>query len=715
LRTVLASASALLVLVALPCASAAAAGTASPLPASDYTVRHVCATPAPGHAGCLAMRLAPGTPAARARVVHLLTSSHRVRAGVEQAGGAKDAGGVEQASECVEAYAASCFAPQDLRDAYFPGQKPEAPASTPQTIAIVDAYNDLNAEADLNHYSKEFGLPELSKCTGGAVSDCFEKLNETGETKNLPFPQTEGSRETTEAECNNEGKEAACKEAEEAGGWAVEMSLDIETSHAICQNCRIVLVEADSSSFLHLEAAERTAAGVGATEISDSWGGSEQGKTPAEDNASSFNHPGIVITAAAGDDGYLDWSAEEASERGFVDYPASSPHVVAVGGTRLELGAGHAWAEGTVWNGDGAGGGGCSVELTAPAWQQSISDWSSVGCGTGRSVADVAADADPYTGVAIYDSTPESPTEGAPSWIPVGGTSLASPIIASVFALAGGANGVEYPAETLYENQPKFPNALHDVVSGSNGECKKKPTFGSNGTSSCSDTEEDLNSDCLGELKCNAAIGYDGPTGVGTPEGIAAFKPNDEEAKHLTEEKQRQEKLREEERQRAEEKRTAEERSAGSGGGSTGASGNAGAAGSASAAAGQTSGAVRGAAGETEGSSTASAKVTVKLSAFALTPSALLALKGIRPRVSAVGFAFTLSAAARVRATLAKRVRVRGRDQWELVPAGSLAFTAIRGRNHRRLTNRDGLTPGSYRLTLTPQHGNARSIVFQIA
>ena len=147
-----------------------------------------------------------------------------------------------------------------------------------------------------------------------------------------------------------------------------------------------------------------------------------------------------MITAASGDNGYLDWGLAEASERGFADYPASSPHVVAVGGTRLSLTAGGAWKEETVWNGDGAGGGGCSTVLTAPAWQQSVADWSAVGCGSHRAVADVSADADPYTGVAVYDSTPI--TEGEieyRGWVPIGGTSVASPIIASTFALAGGA------------------------------------------------------------------------------------------------------------------------------------------------------------------------------------------------------------------------------------------------------------------------------------
>ena len=207
-----------------------------------------------------------------------------------------------------------------------------------------------------------------------------------------------------------ETQEAACKKVEEADGWTTEISLDIEVSHAVCQNCKIVLVEADSASFFDLETAENAAAGLRATEISNSWGGAECSKGIRDiecgEDSEAFNHPGIVITAAAGDDGYLDWDAEEGAEKGFADYPASSPHVVAVGGTRLRpLGP-----EGTWRRRD-------RVERRRRRRRrlqhllrrsglaaEHLRTGRAVGCGTGRAVADVSADADPYTGVAIYDS-----------------------------------------------------------------------------------------------------------------------------------------------------------------------------------------------------------------------------------------------------------------------------------------------------------------------
>jgi hypothetical protein len=140
-----------------------------------------------------------------------------------------------------------------------------------------------------------------------------------------------------------------------------------------------------------------------------------------------------------------------------------------------------------------------------------------VGCGSHRAVADVAADADPYTGVALYDSTPD---EGRTlDWTTIGGTSLASPIIASTFALAGGADGASYPAQTLYTHSGL--NSLHDVLSGSNGGCTKFNRR--TGYSECTLAEEEAY--CSHTLICNAAAGYDGPTGVGTPDGITAFEP----------------------------------------------------------------------------------------------------------------------------------------------------------------------------------------------
>lgn len=245
--------------------------------------------------------------------------------------------------------------------------------------------------------------------------------------------------------------------------------------------------------------------------------------TQEEERNGPFDDPGLVIAAASGDDGYLDWDAR--SERGYADYPASSPHVVAVGGTRLSLTEGDAWAGESVWNGYGAGGGGCSVVFPAEPFQQSVADWSSVGCADKRAVADVSADADPYTGVAVYDSAmncqyffPEGKVKG--HWCTIGGTSLATPLIASTFALAGGSGGVEYPAQTLYEGELDAPASLHDVSEGSNGECTKAYT--ETGLSGCTATEEAQS--CSGEAICLAGVGYDGPTGVGTPDGLAAFE-----------------------------------------------------------------------------------------------------------------------------------------------------------------------------------------------
>ena len=120
--------------------------------------------------------------------------------------------------------------------------------------------------------------------------------------------------------------------------------------------------------------------------------------TVGHDSTGPFNDPKVVITASSGDNGFLGWDAEFEEESGFTNYPAASPHVVAVGGTRLTLGAESKWSNETVWNGSGASGGGCSVQFTAPAWQQSLSNWSSIGCSNKRVVADVAADADPHSG-----------------------------------------------------------------------------------------------------------------------------------------------------------------------------------------------------------------------------------------------------------------------------------------------------------------------------
>src|SRR5262249_31893639 len=207
-------------------------------------------------------------------------------------------------------------------------------------------------------------------------------------------------------------------------------------------------------------------------EVARWWGG----EAPATDGL-AFAQPGVVVTAASGDSGYMSWLEGPAVP--YADYPASSPHVVAVGGTRLALThPGNSWAGESVWNdggkrggsidGAGATGGRRTPAFEAPAWQLAVTGWSSVGCGAKRAVADVSADGDPYSGVAVYDST--TTPEGNRGWGVIGGTSVASPIIAAAFALAGGAHGVQYPAQTLYEKALGAPESLPDIVSGSHGE-----------------------------------------------------------------------------------------------------------------------------------------------------------------------------------------------------------------------------------------------------
>jgi len=624
-------------------APADAAGTVSPLPESNYGVRSACAAPAPGEAGCLALELVPETAAARA---------HTHPLGISRSTHAVTSTGAEGA--LTPAQGGFGFRPQDLQSAYFPGSAPEAPASEPQTIALVDAYNDLNAEADLSVYDKEFNLPA---CT--AENKCFQKVNQSGGAT-PPFPKTP-----------KELKSASKSNREQAEGWALEISTDIEMAHAVCENCRILLVEASNAEYKNLEPAENTAVSLGATEISNSWGGPE----PEADSA-AFQHPDIVITASSGDDGYLNWTnaaeAEKAGQSYYsgADYPASSPHVVAVGGTKLLLSGTTRQSE-TVWNEDpapsgenhGASGGGCSLYFAAPPWQLDVPDFSQLGCAGRRAVADVSAVADPYTPVAVYDSTVFGTTP--PEWEGVGGTSVASPIIAAMFALAGGAHGAAYPAATLYSHLGS-PD-LADVTAGGNGDCDGVYSTGCGGSMSPLSPL-----DCgQNELICNAASGYDGPSGVGAPDGLSAFQPGGSGALTTT-------------------------------------------APPLSPAAPVSSPSSIEASPGTEGSPVASVQLIPALSALSLTRGAIVALNHRRPKVSLVAFAFRLNMTARLHVTLARQVRVGRHLRWLLLP-GSLTITAAKGRNSRRLTNHAPLLAGHYRLTLAPVHGTARSLTFKIA
>jgi hypothetical protein len=334
------------------------------------------------------------------------------------------------------------YAPADLHSAY--ALPTTTAASTPQTIAIVDAYDSPTIESDLAVYNSTFGLPACTTANG-----CFRKVNQEGDVG--PYPIADG-------------------------GWALEIALDVEAAHAICQDCKILLVEADSNLFSDLTAAVNTAAAMGATQISNSYGG---GEYAGEKSDTSYRHPGIAITASAGDSGYG------------AEYPAASPYVVAVGGTSLTLGPSGGYGSESAWSGSGSG---CSAYATAQPWQTSDQKWAQTGCGPKRGIADVAAVADPATGVAVYDTTKY---QGQSGWFKLGGTSLSAPVIAAVYALAGGSSA-DYPAADPYAHQADSPASLHDVGSGTNGSC---------GTSTM----------------CKGSVGYDGPTGVGTPKGVAAF------------------------------------------------------------------------------------------------------------------------------------------------------------------------------------------------
>jgi Subtilase family len=672
------SAAAIAACATLLCAGGAAASTLSPLPEADYSVRAVCTAPAPGEAACLALQLVPQTAEARAHT-HPLGMARPAAAPSAAPAAAGRVG----------------LRPRDLHGAY---SLPLSATST-QTIALVDAYNDPSAEADLKVYDEEFGLPECTNANG-----CFTQLNQTGKATPLPFPKTNGELEAFRA-----GTSGERKAAERATGWGSEISLDIETAHAICQNCKIALLEAETSAYPNLEAAERSAVKLGAGEISNSWGGPEEGETPQLETTSAFNDPGVVVTASAGDDGYLGWDAASSAERGFADFPASSPHVVAVGGTHLEV-AEEAWTGETVWNGDGAGGGGCSTIFEAPLWQQNAGGFSKVGCHRKRAVSDISADADPYTGLAVRDTSPacksqyveEGTLHELAHWCTIGGTSLASPLIASVFALAGGAKGAPYPARTLYQNELALGSSFNDVSSGSNGECTL--AFQSkSGLSGCTIEEEALS--CADKRICVAASGYDGPSGLGTPNGLSGFVRSSEDAAALEEAAPPEEA----EEQAEPEKRSGQPEEPSSGGGKSEPPPGGGTTSSGSGA--QASGAATTPPGPI--ATVAKDSVAIRVSALALTHSAVVALNRSRPRLSAVDFQFTITAPARVRATLAKRVRRNHRVKWSTLRS-SAAFSARAGRGSARLTGGSVLAPGTYRLTLAPSSGAARSIVFHI-
>lgn len=321
----------------------------------------------------------------------------------------------------------SGYGPSDLRSAY----SMTATGSSGTIVAIVDAYGYPNAESDLAVYRAQYGLPPCTTANG-----CFIKINQSGGTN---YPRYNS-------------------------GWAQEQALDLDMASAMCPNCRIMLVQASSASFSNLAAAVNTAVAKGAKVVSNSYGG---GESSSSSYNAAYTHPGIAITASSGDNGYG------------TSFPATSPGVIAVGGTTLTHASNtRGWLE-TVWKGAGSG---CSSVYAKPSWQTDTL------CTT-RMETDISAVADPATGVAVYGPTGLGSGSG---WLVFGGTSVSAPLIGGIYGALGAAPNA---AQKIWQTAP---TGLNDVTSGSNGSCG-------------------------GTYFCTAGAGYDGPSGNGTPAGGAAF------------------------------------------------------------------------------------------------------------------------------------------------------------------------------------------------
>ncbi len=294
--------------------------------------------------------------------------------------------------------------PTDLHTAYGLPQGTGTP-----TVAIVDAYDNPNAESDLAVYRAAYGLPACTSANG-----CFTKMDEHGGTAYPSFN----------------------------GGWAQEISLDLDMVSAVCPNCKILLVEANSSTFDDLGAGVDAAVAAGAKYVSNSYYGPEWSGERNYDV--HYHHSGVAITVSSGD-------------QRSTFYPAASPNVTAVGGTSLSYANG-TWTE-SAWAYDGDG---CSKYEPKPSWQ------GNTGCQYARSAVDVAAVADPQTGVSMYNAT-------SGGWLVAGGTSVGAPIVAAAYALSGNPQGPAYS----YEHRTSFTDI--------------------------------------------APAGYDKPTGLGSPRGVGGL------------------------------------------------------------------------------------------------------------------------------------------------------------------------------------------------
>lgn len=306
-----------------------------------------------------------------------------------------------------------------------------------QVIALVDAFDDPNAEADLGVFSSNFNLPACTTANG-----CFQKIYASG---------TKPTGDT---------------------GWGIEISLDVQWAHAIAPKAKIILVEAASNSFSDLFQAINVAIQKGATVVSMSWGGDEFVGENSYD--STFNVPDVTFTAASGDGGHNIW------------YPAVSPNVIGVGGTTLSVNAAGKYLSESAWSGSG---GGISTVETEPSYQLNLPIPNNPN--KFRGAPDVSYNANPNTGFAVYDSY------GYGGWLIIGGTSAGSPQWAALIAIAKSSASTQLTGinATLYTlAKSNYSTDFHDITSGSNGSC--------------------------GTI-CDAEVGYDYVTGIGTPQAGA--------------------------------------------------------------------------------------------------------------------------------------------------------------------------------------------------
>lgn len=398
------------------CAITALAGMYA-VPASAASAAG-CAAPTVGQVTC-AVVMTPGSTA--------VTSSALAQSAAADATAAAPAG----------------LAPVDLRSAY--GLWASAlTGGVGQTVAVVTAYDDTSAETDLSTYRSQYNLPS---CT--TANKCFSKVDQNG---GMSYP------------------------AAGPAGWPLAAAQSLDMISAICPNCHILLVEADSPAITDVGQAENEAVALGAKFVTNTWMTLEATFTTSEPgyDSSYFDHPGVEITAPASNAGYA----------GGTVYPAASPDVIAVGGTTLTKSSTGAryWTE-TAWSGSGSG---CSAWEAKPSWQ------TDTGC-AGRMLNDAAAVADPDSAPALYDTA-------SGGWVQAGGNGVAAAIVAAALALAGAPPAGTIGASYLYAH----PSDLYDTTTGSNGPCTPAPAY-----------------------YCTAGSGYDGVSGLGAPDGAIGSRAPD--------------------------------------------------------------------------------------------------------------------------------------------------------------------------------------------